>query len=68
MQDLKVDANLGKKIYTAVSKFGQSAWDNNVRLKKRGERRILREFPPDPSITWKEWKKRPGVFLDQVKK
>jgi hypothetical protein len=65
MQDSKVDAALGNAIYAAVSsKLGQSAWDKNAKLKKQGERRILRKFPQDFTVSWNEWKKQPQVFFD----
>jgi hypothetical protein len=48
--------------YDAV--IGQAAWDNNARLRKAGERRILKKVPPSFTISWSEWKKTPGVFAE----
>lgn len=65
MEDSKVDPKNISKIYNAVRAFGQKAWDNNKRLKRAGEHRILVEFPQDFRISWSEWKKRPGVFAQE---
>jgi hypothetical protein len=62
MQDLKVDSAKLTAIYAAVRTFGGSAWDQNAKLKSQGEKRILINFPDDPTINWEDWKKRPGVF------
>ena len=64
MQDSKVDSALRKAIYEAVTLAGKGAWDNNAKLKKNGEKRILKQFPDDFTITWKDFKVRPGVFVD----
>jgi hypothetical protein len=62
MQDLKVDRVKIEAIYAAVSVAGRQAWDENKSLKAKGEKRILKEYPPNAGISWEEWKKRPGVF------
>lgn len=62
MQDLKVDSVKLTPIYEAVRHFGGNAWNDNARLRGQGEKRILVEFPDDPTINWDDWKKRPGVF------
>ncbi len=64
MEDSKVDSSTITKIYEAVHLLGGRAWDHNAELKKAGEHRILREFPGDFTISWSEWKKKPGVFRD----
>jgi len=64
MEDSKVDPKVVKAIYLAVRTFGQTAWDNNVKLKKSGEHRFLKTFPKDFTISWSEWKKNPDVFSD----
>ena len=64
MEDSKVDKGLRDKIYGAVDLFGKSAWQKNAKLKAKGERRILAKFPTDFTISWSEWKVRPGVFID----
>ena len=64
MEDFGVDAVTVATIYEAVRIGGASAWKENARLKAAGERRILKEFPDDPRISWAEWKKRPTVFRD----
>jgi hypothetical protein len=62
MQDFEVPGWKVNTIYRAVSLFGQGAWDSNSRLKKRGEERILKEFPPSGRTRWVDWKNRPDVF------
>lgn len=62
MQDLGIGRATISEIYWAVRAFGQSAWRENVRLKAAGEKRLLKTYPSDPSITWDEWKKRSDVF------
>jgi hypothetical protein len=62
MQDFSINSATIFAIYTAVRGGGQSAWDENTRLKAQGEKRILGTFPDDPRITWEQWKNRPGVF------
>lgn len=60
LEDSKVDKVKTWAIYQAVDKLGQKAWDKNGQLKASGERRILKKFPSDLSIAWKEWKEVPG--------
>ena len=64
MEDSKVSPSSVTKIYEAVHLLGRHAWEQNAKLKKAGEHRILRKFPTDFTITWSEWKKKPGVFRD----
>nr|WP_249210040.1 DUF1353 domain-containing protein [Bradyrhizobium manausense] len=62
MLDFKIDRLTVGVIYEAVRKFGESAWQENTRLKAAGEKRILTKFPSDPRITWDDWKKDKSVF------
>lgn len=62
MEDSKVDKTLSVRIYNAVRLGGESAWNGNAKLKRQGEKRILRRFPADFTVSWSEWKRRPGVF------
>lgn len=62
MEDFKIDHSKIITIYRTVRVGGQSAWDENARLKKSGEKRILTKFPDDPRIRWEDWRKRPDVF------
>ena len=62
MTDFAIPKLTSTAIYDAVRVAGGSAWNENARLKASGERRILKELPNDPRITWDEWKKKPGVF------
>lgn len=62
LEDSKVDDKTVWAIYEAVDQLGQSAWDKNKRLKEAGERRILKRFPDDFTVSWSDWKMRPDVF------
>lgn len=62
MEDIGVEAATITTLFEAVSLGGQSAWDENARLKASGERRVLKNFPEDPRILWGEWKKNPANF------
>lgn len=64
MEELKVDSVKVAAIYNAVKMFGESAWKENIELKAKGEKRLLKKFPEDPQITWEEWKQRKDVFTD----
>ena len=64
MEDSKVEKGLRKKIYDAVRLAGGSACDTNKERKNQGERRVLRKFPADFTVTWNEWKVTPGVFYE----
>ena len=64
MADSKVEESLRNGIYNAVRLAGGFAWRRNAELKRGGEKRLLREFPTDFTITWSEWKSRPNVFRD----
>jgi hypothetical protein len=52
MEDFHVDKRKIQAIYRAVRSFGESAWNENARLKAEGERRILKQFPPTAQINW----------------
>ena len=62
MIDLKVDSRVVWTIHTAVRNFGEAVWKANRELKTQGEKRVLAEFPTDPSVTWAAWKSNPSVF------
>lgn len=64
MLDSRVGSIEAESLYQAVRRFGRSAWENNKKLKRNGERRILKKFPTDYTVSWNEWKKLPDVFLD----
>lgn len=63
MLDSRVGTLEAESLYQAVRQFGGAAWENNKKLKKNGERRILKTFPTDYTVSWNEWKKLPDVFL-----
>lgn len=62
MQDFNIGLVTVGAIYKAVRSFGGSAWAQNTKLKKAGEKRILKKLPEDPRITWEAWKKDASVF------
>jgi hypothetical protein len=64
MEDYRVDKRKIRAIYNAVRAFGESAWNENARLKADGERRILQRFPRTSLINWTDWKQRSDVFSD----
>ena len=63
MQDFGIDTVTVTTIYEAVRKAGGPAWSDNARLRKTGEKRILKTFPDDPRIHWEAWKTDPAHFL-----
>lgn len=62
MEDSKVNAKTLTTLYAAVDFLGRSAWENNRKLKERGERRFLKKFLTDFTTKWAEWKSHPDVF------
>jgi hypothetical protein len=62
MLDFKINAATVNVIYQAVRLRGGSAWEDNLQLKKAGEKRLLKRLPDDPTVRWAEWKLKPGVF------
>jgi hypothetical protein len=65
MEDFHVDKRKIQAIYRAVRSFGESAWNENARLKAEGERRILKQFPPTAQINWADWKLRSDAFSEE---
>lgn len=64
MEDSKVAVAERESFYRILRIAGGFAWDANDKLKKQGERRLLKQYPDDFTIGWDEWKRRPGVFAD----
>lgn len=62
MMDFKIEPAVIETVYLAVRTGGASAWTTNAELKAKGERRLLKLFPEDPTVTWAEWKLKPDVF------
>ena len=62
MEDFGVGTVTSTAIYNAVYWFGSSAWNENAKLKEKGEKRILKRLPEDPSTTWAQWKRLSNVF------
>lgn len=57
-KDTVADFNLG------LTLGGTRAWNENTKLRNAGEKRLLKTFPDDPLISWKEYRKKPGIFAD----
>ncbi len=64
MQDFKVPKSTIATIYEAVRSGGGASWDNNSKLRRAGEKRVLKQFPNDPTTRWATWKHKAGVFTD----
>jgi hypothetical protein len=62
MRDFAVPAKTIEIIYRAVRFGGEAAWRNNQSLRESGEKRILVEFPTDPTTRWSDWKKECSHF------
>lgn len=62
MEDFKVNSAALNTIFAGVRAGGASAWASNTALKAAGERRFLRIYPTDPTITWETYRKQPNVF------
>lgn len=62
MQDFKIDTTTTMLVYQAVRLGGKSAWAENAKLKAKGEKRVLRKVPDDPTQRWIDWKTRADVF------
>ncbi|HEV8037226.1 MAG TPA: DUF1353 domain-containing protein [Bryobacteraceae bacterium] len=62
MKDFSIDVVTITAIYDAVRVGGGASWSGNERLRKAGEKRILKRFPDDPRTTWAEWKELPDNF------
>lgn len=64
MLESKADAATVLALYNTVRQAGGTAWENNKRLKDQGERRFLRRLPEDHLVSWKDYKKLAGVFVE----
>jgi hypothetical protein len=62
MEDLGVNRVTVAALYEGVYLAGQSAWNENARLKSLGEKRMLTILPDDPRTRWDDWKNTPGHF------
>lgn len=62
MQDFHIGQVTIDAVYYGVKAGGGSAWSENARLKGAGEKRVLKDFPSDPTIQWVDWKKKADVF------
>jgi hypothetical protein len=63
MQELGVSYLTRKTIYHSVRIGGNFSWNNNQKLRKKGERRILKKLPNSPNVKWSDWKEDLNVFL-----
>lgn len=65
MEDLDVNSNVVSTLYEAVQLFGASAWTENARRKRAGERRVLKRIPDEVGARWRDWREIPDVFGDE---
>ena len=56
MDDVLVPIASSAVIYGSVRAGGGGAWSSNKALREGGERRILKAFPENMTITWDQWK------------
>lgn len=62
MEEFKIDGATVASVYAAVRLGGESAWQENAKLKALGKRRVLKKTPDDPKIRWEQWQSMPDVF------
>jgi len=62
MEDFGISTLTKQSIYQAVHLFGQGAWNENASLKAKGEKRIMKRYPTNPTTTWDEWRKDASNF------
>lgn len=62
MRDLEVNPLQIRSISLAVQAFGQSAWDNNRKLKRAGERRFLKNYPTEARTRYSAWRSESTNF------
>lgn len=62
MKDFGINPFLIGLIHTAVRATGSLAWIENAEKKANGEKRILRRFPENPTVSWDDWKNERNVF------
>jgi hypothetical protein len=61
MAEFAVSKPTIEAIYAGVRVGGELAWRTNASLKLSGEKRVLRQFPTDPTTSWGVWKTK-AVF------
>lgn len=62
MEEFKIASGTVASIYAAVRIGGESAWEQNAKLRALGKRRVLKRTPKDPKIRWEQWQSMPDVF------
>ena len=65
MEDFEVGPATIRTIFTAIRAAGEFAWNQNADLKRRGEHRVLTQFPPNARTEWLAWKKNKDVFATE---
>lgn len=63
MEDFKISAATVWAVHIGVRLGGKAAWKENARKKAAGEKRVLKNFPTDPTVRWDEWRGRSDVFV-----
>jgi len=62
MEDFDIHKAVVTTIFEGVKFGGAAAWEENRKLREKGEKRILKKFPADPRTTWSSWKENPENF------
>jgi len=62
MEEFKIGSTTIAAIYAGVRLGGESAWQENLKLKASGKRRVLTRTPKDPKIKWEQWQTMTDVF------
>jgi len=63
MRDFTITWVTRQAIFRAVRVGGSGAWDANGAARVNGEKRVLKMLPNDPTVRWRDWKTKAGVFV-----
>lgn len=61
LKELNVPAKSIERIYESLLVQGKDVWTEYGRMQRSGEKRFLRQHPPDPDMTWDAWRLMPGA-------
>ncbi len=64
MQDLDIGGFARFAIYWSVRLAGWMVWNGNSKAKAGGDKRLLKVFPDNPTITWQTWQTDSSRFAD----
>ncbi len=63
MEDFELSQVLVQSLYISVAVLGEYAWKSNKEKKKKGEKRVLKVFPPSSRVRWEDWRKNEKNFV-----